>query len=277
MGEQCRRFEQEFSRFQQRKHSVLFNSGASANLALLQALMNMGKICRGDRVGFSAVTWATNVMPIIQMGLFPEPVDCDIRTLNVMGRHLLRLESPIRVLFITNALGFTGDLDIIRKICGMNKILLLEDNCESLGTILPSGLAGNFGLATTFSFYVGHHMSTIEGGMVCTDNDGLDSMLRMVRSNGWDRNLDPDQQRILRNRNRISKFNSKYAFYDLGFNLRPTEITGFLGLNQLKDIEETFEKRERNYLRIHSKILDNHELLPCDSSHIYQMSAFASS
>ena len=98
-------------------------------------------------------------------------------------------KTEIQALFITNALGFAGDLDAIQQICKERNIILLEDNCEALGTELPAGKAGNFGEMASFSFFVAHHMSTIEGGMVCTDDDEMVQMLKIVRANGWDRNL----------------------------------------------------------------------------------------
>jgi len=196
MSKKCSNFEKEFAAFRGSGNAILFNSGASANLAMLQSLKNLGRIKEGDRIGFSALTWATNVMPIIQLGMRPVPVDCDPLTLNVMSYNLQsRLEeTDIEVMFITNALGFSGDLDIIRIICQQKGIILIEDNCEALGTELPAGKTGTFGLMSSFSFFVAHHMSTIEGGMVCTNDNELAQMLKIVRANGWDRNLQAIEQ-----------------------------------------------------------------------------------
>src|SRR5512135_1631596 len=228
MGERCVEFEKAFAKRQGRAQAILFNSGGSANLALIQGLRNMETLGPGERVGFSALTWSTNVMPILQMGLVPVPIDCEPATLNVTSRTLAERigDSKLKALFITNALGFAGDLDAIRKMCGESGILLLEDNCEALGTELPAGRTGNFGLASTFSFFVAHHMSTIEGGMVATDDDDLADMLRVVRANGWDRNLSAVKQLKWRKRFNVpNELQAKYTFYDLGFNFRPTEIT----------------------------------------------------
>jgi CDP-6-deoxy-D-xylo-4-hexulose-3-dehydrase len=179
-------------------------------------------------------------------------------------------------LFITNALGFTGDLDKIKQICKENNILLIEDNCESLGSELPSGKAGNFGMASTFSFFVAHHMSTIEGGMVCTDDKELSEMLRIVRANGWDRNLDANQQFKIRKKFQIkTEFDAKYTFYDLGYNFRPTEITGFLGLKQLEFLEDTIKMRERNYHFLEKEVKNNSDLITLDHSHLSLLSSFA--
>jgi CDP-4-dehydro-6-deoxyglucose reductase, E1 len=278
MDRKCFEFEKKFAKFQQRKHAILFNSGGSANLALLQSLRNIGLLKSGENVGFSSLTWSTNVMPIIQMGLKPVPVDCEPETLNVSSNTLNMVIDSIelKALFITNALGFTGDLEKIREICEKKGIILIEDNCESLGSELPSGKSGNFGLASTFSFYVAHHMSTIEGGMVCTDDSTLSQMLRIVRANGWDRNLETDQQSQLRKQNNIiSEFDAKYAFYDLGYNLRPTEITGFLGVFQLQFIEQIISMREKNYKLLEGEAKKNPDLISINYSHMTRLSNFA--
>ncbi len=278
MDQKCFEFEREFAKHQGRKDSILFNSGGSANLALLQACKNLGLLRNGDMVGFSSLTWSTNVMPIIQLGLEPVPIDCKIETLNIMSLNLEQtlLKIPLKALFITNVLGFTGDLDRIKEICDDKGIILLEDNCESLGTTLHKGKAGNYSLGSTFSFFVAHHMSTIEGGSICTDNEELAEMLRIVRANGWDRNLTFSQQKKWRKKFNIhDEFQAKYTFYDLGFNLRPTEITGFLGLNQLKHLESNIKIRENNYIRLESIVKNNDELITLDRSHISFLSSFA--
>ena len=278
MDVKCLEFEKMFAKFQGCGEAVLFNSGSSANLALLQSLKNLGLLNHGDYIGFSGLTWSTNVMPIIQMGMVPVPIDCEPRTLNVMSRNLAeRLHSvKLQALFITNALGFTGDLDAIRTICQAENILLLEDNCEALGTELPTGKAGNFGLASSFSFFVAHHMSTIEGGMVCTFDDELAEMLRIVRANGWDRNLRSSQQFKWRNKfNVTNEFEAKYTFYDLGYNLRPTEVTGFLGLVQLRYLAENIKKRESNHQMLENVLRQNSDLIPLDHSHLSVLSGFA--
>jgi CDP-6-deoxy-D-xylo-4-hexulose-3-dehydrase len=278
MDKECFEFEKAFAAFQGRRDAILFNSGGSANLAILQALKNLDRLRDGDKVGFSALTWSTNVMPIIQMELEPVAIDCDPKTLNVMSYALEKqlMSTRLQALFITNALGFTGDLDRIKKICEDRKIILIEDNCEALGTELPAGKAGNFGIASSFSFFVAHHMSTIEGGMVCTNEEALAEMLRIVRANGWDRNLTPAQQfKWRKSFNVKSELEAKYTFYDLGYNLRPTEITGFLGLYQLQFIEENITTREKNYFRLETSVRENPDLILLDHAHIKRLSSFA--
>jgi len=278
MDSKCFEFEGAFAKFQGRKHAIFFNSGGSANLALLQALKNLSLLAAGDAVGFSALTWSTNTMPIFQMGFQAIPVDCEPTTLNVSSSTLVeRLHSiELQALFITNALGFAGDLDKIRDICCDKGIILIEDNCEALGTELNGIKTGNFGLASTFSFFVAHHMSTIEGGMICTDDDGLAEMLKIVRANGWDRNLTSTEQFKWRKKFGIkSEFEAKYTFYDLGFNMRPTEITGFIGLYQLQFIDENIMKRERNFKRLAEIVKVNPDLVSFALSHLSCTSNFA--
>lgn len=279
-GKKCNQFESKFAKWQDRNHCVMLNSGSSANLAILQALLNLGRLKKGDKIGFSAVTWSTNVMPIIQLGLIPIPIDVEINTLNISSKLLEKSinKTKIKALFITNLLGFCDDLDLIQSICKAKNIILLEDNCESLGSIYRGTKLGNFGLASTFSFYVGHHMSTIEGGAVCTDDEELDTMLRLVRAHGWDRNLTFAKQGEMRLKHKInSPFYSRYTFYDLGYNLRPTEINGFLGVQQLKHINKVNKIRQNNFINFYENItnLNLNKFFPLRFDHMDFLSNFA--
>ena len=244
-GKKCEEFEKKFALWQGRKEAVFVNSGSSANLALIQSLLNLGRIKKGDRVGFSALGWSTTVMPLLELGLKPVPIDIELNTLNISSNI-----PNVKVLFVTNLLGGCGDMENIVK----NKnYILLEDNCESLGTVYKGKKLGNFGLASTFSFYVGHHLSTIEGGMVCTDDKELAQELRIVRAHGWDRNLTIRGQKEKQDLYSISPFYSRYTFYSNGYNLRPTEINGYLGIVQLPYLNEIIKKRQENYERITGK------------------------
>jgi len=277
-SDQCIAFEKEFSVWQGRKETVFVNSGSSANLAVIQALLNTGKLKKGDRVGFSAVTWSTNVMPLIQLGLEPVPVDVELNTLNVSPKTLQAtlIKTDLKMLFLTNLLGFVDDIGGIAKLCSQENILLIEDNCESLGTVYKGAKTGNFGYASTFSFYVGHHMSTIEGGAVCTNDPEFATQLKLVRAHGWDRNLAEKEQSEIRNKYKVnSTFYSRYTFYDLGYNFRPTEINGFLGRNQLKYLDEINSKRNSNFLQLAKAIYSNPDVIPVKYNHIDFISNFA--
>ena len=278
-GPQCELFEREFARWQGRKYCIMLNSGSSADLAMVQTLINLGKLQRGDAIGFSAITWSTNVMSLIQMGLKPIPIDVELDTLNVSSatlQHVI-LTRKIKALFLTNLLGFCSDIDVIRAMCKKNNIIMIEDNCESLGTVYKEKKLGNFGLMSSFSFYVGHHMSTIEGGAVCTDDEKLSTMLRLVRAHGWDRNLSFAKQEQMRKKYRVnSTFYSRYTFYDLGYNFRPTEIAGYIGQLQIPFLAEILQKRKDNFLTFAKEIYTHTEkYYPLRFSHIDFVSNFA--
>lgn len=278
-GPQCNEFEKTFAKWQGRKYCTFVNSGSSANLAIIQALLNLGRIKKGDKVGVSTLTWSTNVMPLIELGLQVVPIDVEIDTLNVSSAKLRETlkNQEIKMLFITNLLGFCDDIDTIREICDESNILLIEDNCESLGTVYKGKKLGNYGAASTFSFYVGHHMSTIEGGAVCTDDEELANMLSLVRAHGWDRNLAEQHQQQIRDKHNVnSTFYSRYTFYDLGYNLRPTEINGFIGNTQVPYLDEIVETRRDTFLEIAEKIYTQTDrFYPVRYDHIDLISNFA--
>ena len=140
MGETCFEFEKQFAEKQVRQQAILFNSGGSANLAMFQASKNLGMLAEKDSIGFSALTWSTNVMPLIQMGFNPVPVDCSRETLNTMSENIEKNieQYDLKAFFATNVLGFCGDLERIKHVCENHGVLLIEDNCESLGTILDT-------------------------------------------------------------------------------------------------------------------------------------------
>ncbi len=274
MGTECKKFEVSFGKWQGRQHSVFVSSGSTANLVLLQALINLGRLKKGDRVGFTAVTWATNVMPLIQLGLVPIPIDCELNSLNVSPRTL-RASGPLKAIFLTNVLGLCDDLPGIAQYCKEQEIILLEDNCESLGSVMAGKKLGNFGMASTFSFFVGHHLSTIEGGMVCTDDQELANAVTMVRAHGWDRNLSPDQQRVWRKKYDVDNFFAMYTFYDLAYNARPTEINGFVGNAQLPYLDEIVAKRVENFKRFREALITNKNIIPLHTDQMDQTSNFA--
>ena len=249
MGKECLKFEQKFSYWQGCKFSILVNSGSSANLVLVQAMLNSGHWTLGDRIGVSGVTWSTNVMPLIQLGLIPVLVDVDKNTLNINEEQLAKAHKKhsLSGLFITNCLGLGPDLPAIASYCETHHISILEDNCESMGSSVNGIKTGNFGLGSSFSLFVGHHMSAIEGGIICTNDEEFYYHLVIARAHGWTRNLPDDKRKKLRQEHQIDNFYEKYFFIQNGFNCRPTEITGFLGNQQINYIDIIVSERERNY------------------------------
>lgn len=276
MGKECSKFEESFAKKQGRKYAAFVSSGSSANLVLIQALMNLGRLKKSDKVGFSALTWSTNVMPLIQLGLNPVALDCNLKTLCISPEELKKYIFGIKGLFLTNVLGFSDNIGKIKSICEKHNVLFIEDNCESLGSKVNGKLLGNFGIAATFSFFVGHHLSTIEGGMICTDDADLYDMIMITRIHGWDRNIEPARQRELRRKNNITdEHQAKYTFYDLAYNARPNEMVGFIGNHQMKLWDKIISKREQNFKLFNKVINKNNELLPLDLSHMQVVSNFA--
>jgi CDP-6-deoxy-D-xylo-4-hexulose-3-dehydrase len=276
MGAQCAAFEEGFAAKQETAHAVFVSNGSMANLILIQALLNVGRLKPGATVGVSALTWSTNVMPLLQLGLTVRTIDCEQATLNVSSATLEEHLHDLDALFLTNVLGFCSDLDVIVGQCATHDVLLLEDNCESLGSRFDSKLLGNFGEASTFSFFVGHHLSTIEGGMICTNDDALHEMLLITRAHGWDRNLSDAQQLALRQEHNVDPFMDQYTFYELGYNSRPMEMNGFLGNQQLQHWDTIVENRASNFDAFQRAIAaSEHVYKALDVSHMELVSNFA--
>ena len=277
MGDQTKKWESEFAAWHNRKFSVFVNSGSSANLLLIQSLLSRNILSKGDKVAFTSVTWSTNIMPLIQLGLVPIPVDVSLNSFNSSLFELQNVHNKhpdLKAFFITNVLGFAEDLPDIERYCSSNQILLLEDNCESLGSEFDSKLLGNFGLASTCSTFVGHHLSTVEGGFVLTDDFDLYITLQSCRAHGWARSWPEEIQKLYRERFGISEFNSLYTFYNIGMNLRPTEMASVLGLAQLKFLSNNVDRRHSIYSYFFDKIRNAPFKMPCNPS-MNKVSAFS--
>ncbi len=275
MNSECRKFEDAFAEKQGRRHAVFVSSGSSANLVLIQSLLNLNWLRKNYVIGVSALTWPTNIMPLIQLGLKVLFLDCEMKTINVSPDIFKRKIKNLDGLFLTNVLGFSDHIETIASLCKKNDIIFLEDNCESLGSKVNGKLLGNFGLAATFSFFVGHHLSTIEGGMIVTDNSELYHMLLKVRAHGWDRDLPKEEMYNIRLVHNINNFFSRYTFYDLAYNARPTEISGFLGNNQLRYWDEIVNKRFNNFKKFHDAQRKNDDFILLDMNHMDLVSNFA--
>ena len=248
-------FEKKWSEWVGSKYSVFLNSGSSANLAAIYSLI-LSKRLKNKKIIVPAVSWVTTVAPAIQLGLEPILCDCNKENLGLDISHLKKiiLEEKPSCLILVHVLGFANDMDEIMALCNENNILVIEDTCESLGTTYNQKKLGTIGLLGTFSLYFGHHASTIEGGMVCTDDEDFYHLLLMIRSHGWDRDLPEYKVKELRKKYGIQSFNGFYTFYQPGFNLRSTDLQAFLGLEQLKKIDSMNSKRNENYLLYDSLI-----------------------
>lgn len=242
-------FEKLWSKWLNVKYSVFVNSGSSANLAALYSLMLSGKL-KNNKIVIPAVSWVTTVTPAIHLGMQPIICECDKDNLGLEISHLKKivLEENPAVIILVHVLGIPNHMDEIISICEENNILLIEDSCESIGSTYSNKKIGTFGSLSTFSFYYGHHMSTIEGGMISTNDEDLYHILLSIRSHGWDRDLPEDIQRNLRKKYNINNFKALYTFYYPGFNLRSTDLQAFLGIRQLEKLDFIISERNKNYI-----------------------------
>jgi CDP-6-deoxy-D-xylo-4-hexulose-3-dehydrase len=241
-------FEEKFAKYQNRKYAVYLNSGSSANLAMIYSLFVSNKL-KNKNIIVPAVSWTTTVSPIIHLGLNPILCECDKETLGLDIIHLEKLieEHKPSVVMLVHVLGFPNKMKEIQKLCNDNDIILLEDSCESIGSTYDDIKTGSFGLMSSFSFYYGHHISTIEGGIVTTDDEELFNVLKSIRAHGWNRDLDEPFKSDLKKEFNIDEFKDLYTFYYPGFNLRSTDLQAFIGIHQLDKIEKITILREYNY------------------------------
>jgi len=257
-GELNVQFEKEWSEWLGKKYSVFVNSGSSANLAALYSLLLSGKL-RNNKIVVPAVSWVTTVTPAVQFGMEPIMCECDEDNLGLNIEHLKQIikEHDPSSIILVHVLGFPNHMNEIVELCKEHDIRLIEDTCESIGSEYEGKKLGTFGDLSTFSFYFGHHMSTIEGGMISTDDEDLYHILLSIRSHGWDRDLPKSKQIELREKYNIGDFRSLYTFYYPGFNLRATDLQAFIGLGQLKKLDDIVKNRHINYQRYHEGIKNN--------------------
>lgn len=227
MGPKVKAFEYDFARFQGCKYAVMVNSGGSANLLMIAALVYSGRLPRGSRVAVPAVSWSTTYAPLEQFGMRIVFVDVD-DTLNIDPKMIPEVDA----IFGVNLLGNPMDFGALPK-----GPILIEDNCESLGATYEGKKTGTFGVMGSHSLFYSHHISTMEGGVITTDDEDLYRMLLMLRAHGWRRDL-PDYEE--------DDFHAPFTFMVPGFSVRPTEIQGAIGVEQMKKLPGFIEKRREN-------------------------------
>ena len=247
MGDHVRRFEEAFAARLEMKHAVMVNSGSSANLVAVAALFYKRErpLQRGDEVIVPAISWATTYHPLQQYGLTLRFVDVDLQTLNMDVAHLEAAVTPrTRMVVAVNILGNPAPLDVIRAFCDARGLYLLEDNCESLGASLDGRPTGTFGDLNTFSTFYSHHISTMEGGLLVTNDTEIDQLARAIRNHGWARDVPADSW--LNDGRNDDPFFEAYRFVVPGYNVRPLELCGAVGLEQLKKLDAMVENRRQN-------------------------------
>lgn len=246
-GPKVREFEKQWSNWLGCDYSLYVSSGSTANSLLISSVKELYNLQDGDKVIVPACTWVTNVAPIIQSGL--TPIFCDVNLRNFSFdeddlQHIAKEHPDVKAIFITHLLGISANVEKYKEL--FPNALILEDICESHGVESNSGVRrGKDSLGSTFSFYFGHHMTTIEGGMVCTNNKDLYELMRMKRSHGMARESSPERfQQYVEENPDISK---QFLFMTDGYNFRNHEVCAVLGLSQLKRLNDMIEIRRRNY------------------------------
>lgn len=244
MGLNVKQYERDFAEKFGAKYAVMSNSGSSANLLTMAALLYSGRLQKGDEVLVTAVSWSTTYFPISQMGFKIRFVDINLNTLNVDVDALEDAVTPeTKAVMLVNLLGNPNEFDRIKKICDKYGLIMLEDNCESMGAVFDGRCAGTFGLIGAFSTYYSHHLCTMEGGMNVTDDEELYHYMLSIRSHGWTRHL-PDGSTIYRKLN--DPFYESFNFIMPGFNIRPLELEAAVGIEQLKKLDAFIEQRREN-------------------------------
>lgn len=245
---EVKKFEKEWSAWQGRKYNVFVNSGSSAILVIFAALKEYYKWESDSEIIVPAVTWITDISVIMQLGLKPVFVDVNLEDFCFDYKDLSKkITSKTKAVFPTHLIGFPGDIPKIKKIIGKRKIPIIEDCCESHGAKIGKTKVGNFGLASLFSFYWGHHMTTIEGGMISTDNKDLYHLFLLKRSHGLARELPKNVHGFYKKKYKNIDFN--FLFLTDGFNVRNTELSAVLGSSQLELLDEYITKRNNTHVK----------------------------
>ena len=246
MGKNVKEFEEKFAAYFGMKYAVMANSGSSANLIAVASLFykKENPLKRGDEVIVPCISWATTFHPLQQYGLKLKFVDIDIHTLNIDAAELKKgISKKTRMIVAVSILGNPCQFDEITRLCGENNIILFEDNCESMGARFNGRYTGSFGLVNTFSTFFSHHISTMEGGFVLTNDKEIYNLLKSIRNHGWTRGQDEDSPIF---KKRDDDFFEAYRFILPGYNVRPTEIQGAIGKVQLNKLEKFISIRRKN-------------------------------
>lgn len=246
MGEHVKQFEHDFAEKFGMKYGLMVNSGSSANLLSVAALSyrKNAPLKPGDEVIVPAVSWATTYYPLQQYGLKLKFVDIELDSLNMDVRQLENaLTDKTRMLVAVSILGNPAKLDVMRKFCDAHDLILFEDNCESMGATLNGQMTGTFGDINTFSMFFSHHIATMEGGMILTNDRELYHLAMSMRSHGWSRDLPADSEVF---ESSEDDFFEAYRFLFPGYNVRPLELSGAIGIEQLKKLDQMIETRREN-------------------------------
>lgn len=258
MGEEVKNFEDKMARYLGVNHFVMVNSGSSANLLMIEALMrptlSRPRLNPGDSVLVPAIAWPTTIWPLIQLGLNPLFVDVDLKTLAIdLDAAQLLIDTsriPVKGIFPIHPLGKSINPSQLSEFSNRNDLVLINDVCESLGSWSEGKHAGTAGIAGSFSFYFSHHITTMEGGGISTNSDEFADDLRSMRSHGWSRDRS-DVKSWIRKK---SSNDSKFLFVSTGYNMRPMEIQAAIGSNQIEHIDNFIKRRREIAHRVHTQL-----------------------
>lgn len=246
MGEKVSELEAAFAKKFNSQHCLMVSSGSMANLVSIAALFyKLNKPLQGgDEVIVPAISWATSFTPLQQYGLKLRFVDVELDTLNIDVSKLEKALTPkTRMVMAVSILGNPAELEKLKEFCNKNDLILFEDNCESMGASLNDRYTGTFGDIGTFSTFFSHHISTMEGGLIITDNEELYHLMRSIRAHGWSRDV-PEGTSIYEKSD--DDFFEAYRFILPGYNARPLEMSGAIGLEQLKKLDQLIDIRRKN-------------------------------
>jgi CDP-4-dehydro-6-deoxyglucose reductase, E1 len=260
IGPQTDKFEKTFTKKLKSNFSLMVNSGSSANLLALQCLINPYRKKRlkpGDEVLIPSLCWSTSLWPIIQSGLKPKFIDIDLDTLNININDLKnKITKKTKAILIVHVLGNCADMTKLMRLVKKHNLILIEDTCESLGTKYKKKYLGTFGDFSSFSFYTSHQISSGEGGMICCKNNDDHEIIKSLRAHGWSRGLKNEKKIAAANKH----LDSRFIFYNSGYNLRSTDIAASIGLNQFKDIDKFIKQRSINRDKIIKNFRKNNKI-----------------
>lgn len=249
MGKKVEECENDFANFVGSKYALMTSSGSTANLLMIASMFYIKdeakRLKRGDEIIVPAVSWSTTYFPLQQYGLKVKFVDIDLDTLNIdISKLKEAITDKTKAILAVNLLGNPNDFNSIFDIIGNKKITLLEDNCESLGATLNGKKSGTFGLMGTYSSFFSHHISTMEGGFVSTDDEELYHIMLSLRAHGWTRNL--PKKNLVTGTKSDDLFEESFKFVLPGYNVRPLEMSGAIGVEQIKKLPRFLKNRRRN-------------------------------
>ena len=267
-GEKVSKFEKKFANYIGIKHGIMVNSGSSANLLALSVLSHpslKNRIKTNDEILTPAVTWATTVYPILNINAIPKFVDVNLNDYTINPNEIENaINNKTKAIFIVHLLGNPCNMEKITKIARKHNLWLIEDSCEAHGAKFNGQHVGTFGDLSTFSFFASHHITTMEGGMLTTNNKVLNELGKSMRAFGWSRELNSKKKL----ENEYPNIDSRFLFVNLGFNLRATEIQGAFGIHQIDKLEKLVKIRIKNakYWNKELNSLSDFLMLPEDNN-----------